>query len=79
MGPAIVAAAALLFAAHSYRRFEVSLQWENLPFDEIIKDPDFVKRRATCEKYEQPELTDPPDGDGSDDASGSAAATATVP
>lgn len=62
-GPAILAGTSLFWALRQLHKRDLNMQWEKLPFKEIVDDDSFKKRKAfACGEYVEPELVKPSDG-----------------
>eukprot|EP00930_Biecheleria_cincta_P077439 TRINITY_DN64736_c0_g1_i1.p1 TRINITY_DN64736_c0_g1~~TRINITY_DN64736_c0_g1_i1.p1 ORF type:complete len:807 (-),score=129.69 TRINITY_DN64736_c0_g1_i1:205-2625(-) len=62
-GPAILAGASLLWALRQRYKFDINLQWEKLPFKEIVDDDSFKKREAFASGgYIEADLLEQTDG-----------------
>lgn len=55
-GPKLIGFATLVWLARMMWKFDVTLQWENLPFSQIVNDEEFRKRKAIRKAYIEPEL-----------------------
>mmetsp|Transcript_34794 Transcript_34794/g.63350 ORF Transcript_34794/g.63350 Transcript_34794/m.63350 type:complete len:761 (+) Transcript_34794:77-2359(+) len=55
-GPAILAAISLAWMARLRYKFSVNMQWEFLPFSEIVNDSSFKKHKDGGHEYTEPEM-----------------------